>query len=101
MNNTTQKYSRVTTTSTMICTIQSMGNENLVQYSILLTNRNTIDCIRMSTFESVCASDLQVSTQIIGVMSYSSDLNVSLGRIQFKIYLPVVETNVQIQTYSS
>ena len=63
--------------STMICTIQSMSNEYVIPYHILLTNRNTIDCICVSTFESLCDTGLQVSMLIIGVMSYPIDVNLS------------------------
>jgi len=65
----------------MICTIESKSNEYFSPDNILLTNGNTIECISVSTFESTCASDLQVLMQIIGVMSYSSFLNVSLDSI--------------------
>ena len=66
-------------TSTMVCTIKSKSNEYFSPDNILLTNRNNVECI--NTFERTCASDLRGSMQIISVMSYSSDLNLSLDSI--------------------
>jgi len=65
----------------MVCTIKSKSNEYFSPDNILLTNRNNVECICISTFESTCASDLRVSMQFIGVMSYSSYLNLSLDSI--------------------
>ena len=53
----------------MICTIKIKSNEYFIPDNIILTNRNNVECICISTFESTCATDIQVSMQIIGVMS--------------------------------